>query len=104
MKIAILMTCFNRRDVTLLCLQKLFEQIDIEKVEIYLVDDASSDGTQKAVRQNFPTVHLLGGNGRLFWNGGMRIAFAAAMERGFDAYLWLNDDSLLYPDAFKIFR
>lgn len=29
----------------------------------------------------------------------MHLAFAKALSIGFDAYLWLNDDTTLYPDA-----
>ena len=29
----------------------------------------------------------------------MRVAFAEAMRSGFDYYLWLNDDTGLYPKA-----
>ncbi|MGZ5053598.1 MAG: glycosyltransferase family 2 protein [Methylobacter sp.] len=99
MKLAILITCHNRREITLTCLKALFESHLPEDVllEVFLVDDGSSDGTGEAVRQMFPDVHVLEGNGNLYWNGGMRKAFAAAMEQSFDQYLWLNDDTFLYP-------
>ena len=31
----------------------------------------------------------------------MRDAFAAAMERGFNYYLWLNDDTQHYPTSIE---
>jgi GT2 family glycosyltransferase len=66
---------------------------------VYLVDDGSTDGTGDAVAQDFPQVHLLRGDGSLYWGGGMRMAFAAAMKDGHDFYLWLNDDVELFPQA-----
>jgi hypothetical protein len=36
---------------------------------------------------------VLGGDGSLFWNGGMRLAYADAMRSDFDYYLWLNGDT-----------
>lgn len=103
MHVAILITCFNRRDITLKCLKRLSHQtgVDSLNIEIFLVDDASKDGTGEAVRQKFPAVHLLKGDGSLYWNGGMRMAFAAAMARGFDAYIFLNDDTFLDQNALQ---
>jgi hypothetical protein len=41
----------------------------------------SSDGTSEAVCEAFPQASILRGQGSLFWNGGMRVAFEAAMQR-----------------------
>jgi GT2 family glycosyltransferase len=100
-RIAILMTCFNRRAVTLAGLASLQQQTGLDNCElaVYLVDDGSKDGTADAVQQQFPAVHLLRGDGSLFWNGGMRRAFSAAIATGYDSYLWFNDDTVLAPDA-----
>ena len=101
--IAVLLTCYNRREKTLQCLQALYQQdLPIEiKLKPYLVDDASSDGTAEAVQQKYPDVHLIQGTGSLFWNGGMRSAFEAAQVEDPDYYLWLNDDTVLYPHALE---
>ena len=79
-------------------------QVDINNVDlhIYLVDDGSTDGTSESIRQNFPKVKILLGDGALYWNGGMRFAFSEAMKSDYDYYLWLNDDTLLDYDAVKI--
>ncbi|HPZ07368.1 MAG TPA: glycosyltransferase family 2 protein [Candidatus Eremiobacteraeota bacterium] len=103
-RIAILMTCHNRRETTLSCLKAVFKQVLPESVtfNVFLVDDGSTDGTGDAVRSYYPSVAVLEGDGSLFWNRGMRKAFAEAMERDFDYYLWLNDDTILYTKALKI--
>ena len=100
-RIAVLMTCFNRRATTLAGLASLQQQIGLEDCEIavYLVDDGSKDGTADAVQQQFPAAQLLRGDGSLYWNGGMRRAFAEAIAAGYDGYLWFNDDTVLAPDA-----
>jgi len=100
-RVAVLMSCFNRRSGTLRCLQALGRQSvqQPRRVEIYLVDDGSSDGTADAVRERFPAVHLISGKGNLYWNGGMRLAFAEARKGEADYYLWLNDDTILVEDA-----
>lgn len=99
-KIAVLLTCFNRVEKTLTCLRSLQkqQQPDLE-ISVYLVDDGSTDGTSEQVARQFPDVHLLRGNGSLYWNGGMRLAWGQAMQHNYDFYIWLNDDVELIDDA-----
>lgn len=99
-RVAAVMTVFNRKADTLRCLASLREQrgTDAELV-VFVVDDASSDGTADAVASRFPEVRLLHGTGDLYWNGGMHAAFGAALAEGFDHYWWLNDDNELDDDA-----
>lgn len=103
MRLAALLTCHNRREQTLVCLRAL-RACTLPAgcdLAVYLVDDGSRDGTGAAVRAEFPQVAVIDGDGSLFWNGGMRRAFGTAMQHDHDAYLWLNDDTLLYPDALE---
>ncbi len=91
MRLAVLIVCHNRRAHTERCLSTLIAQVTDIHVSTYLLDDGSTDGTVEAVSQ-FPGLHLLHGDGTLFWNKAMHLAFAAAMADGYDGYLWLNDD------------
>ena len=79
--VAVLVTCFNRMQITLRCLRDLTKEplSSTLSLSVYLVDDASTDGTREAVCSEFPAVHLLNGNGHLFWGGGMRLAFGEAL-------------------------
>lgn len=99
--IAVLLTCFNRKQETLNCLSSIFAQ-ELSKniaISVYLVDDGSTDGTKEAIQSKYPQVFLLKGTGNLFWTGGMELAFSTALKKGYDHYLWLNDDTLLYFNA-----
>lgn len=104
-KIAILITVFNRKQQTLSCLKRLFEQEipDCFDMKVYLTDDGSTDGTAKAVQECFPNkVSIIHGDGSLFWNRGMWTAWNYAVKEGhFDFFLWLNDDTDLYKNALK---
>ena len=100
-KVVAVLTCFNRRALTLTCLQALAvtaSRADVD-LEALVVDDASPDGTAAAVREQFPWAEVIEGSGSLFWNRGMHLGFARAQQRGADLYLWLNDDTHLVPDA-----
>lgn len=98
--VAALMTCHNRKDKTIKCLDSLFgESAPGLQLTVYLVDDGSSDGTFESVAQKFPQIRLMRGNGGLFWNRGMHRAFAEALVDGHDYYVWLNDDVELFQNA-----
>lgn len=100
-RIAVLMTCHNRRALTLACLETLRDQPLFRPGDLFLVDDGSTDGTGDAVRAAMPEAQVIAGDGALFWNGGMRWAWDAAKAAGrpFEFYLWLNDDVALAPGA-----
>jgi len=68
-------------------------------MNVFLTDDASTDGTAIAIRHNYPEVRILPGTGDLFWNRGMHLAFGEAIRQAFDFYLWLNDDVQLYSSS-----
>jgi len=104
--IAILITCYNRKETTLACLRQVVS--DSKKfndivIKVYLVDDGSTDGTSFAIENEFPFIKIINGTGNLFWAGGMRLAWKTAKDFGeHDYYLLLNDDTFLLTDAFQI--
>lgn len=103
LKIAVVMTCFNRKDKTAACIRAL--QVAKAKLDektllhIIVTEDGCTDGTSEMLARDFPEVEVLHGDGSLFWNGGMRLAFGHALDKGYDFYLWVNDDTTLYPDC-----
>tara|TARA_R110002049_G_scaffold2365_2_gene17254 strand:- start:11292 stop:12113 length:822 start_codon:yes stop_codon:yes gene_type:complete len=100
--IAVLITSFNRKNITLKCLEKLFSQkLTDFSLNVFLVDDGSTDGTSEAISKKFPQVQIINGDGNLYWNRGMHRAWTEASKQHNDFYLWLNDDTFLYDDAIK---
>lgn len=104
MQIAVLMTCHNRREKTVACLRALYRAADRVtgvRLHVFLTDDGSADGTSKAVKELGGQLTVLHGSGDLFWNRGMVRAWEAAESAptDFDAYLLLNDDTLIDTNA-----
>lgn len=99
--VAVLITCYNRKEKTLQCLECLRRQILPRNlsVDVYLTDDCCTDGTPEAVREQFPQVKVIHSSGDLYWNRGMHLAWeTAAKTRDYDYYLWLNDDTFVFEN------
>lgn len=103
-RLTAVLACHNRRDKTLACLESLMAcrltaaAQGIGHVGVILVDDGSRDGTTAAVSQAFPDVHILTGDGTLWWGGAMARGLSAVGDDS-DFQLWLNDDVVLDADA-----
>ena len=104
MKIAVLLTTFNRREKTVACLQSLRAQSlpPGVQLEVFLTDDASADGTVAAVKSTYPEANVFQGTGFLYWAGGMRHTWTQALEHKPDFYLLLNDDTVLNETAIEV--
>lgn len=94
------MTVHNRCDTTKLCLCHLFKNLltDVD-IKVYLVDDGCTDGTAEVINREYPSVHIIEGNGDLYWNRGMHKAWTEADKEDPDFFLWLNDDTMLFSHA-----
>lgn len=113
-KIAVLLTCHNRKDKTVRCLTGLLRLKDAyntlhQENEIdlwtYLTDDGCTDGTVEAIKGgigNKMNLQILSGSGNLFWAGGMRFCWNEALKHHeeWDYYLLLNDDVELLDTMF----
>lgn len=100
--IAILLTVHNRREKTLTCLENIYSQNNIEdlSIKVFMTDDGCTDGTTESVNKKYPDVKIIHGNGNLFWNRGMFLAWQTAQRTdSYDFILWLNDDTKLMNDA-----
>lgn len=101
--LAVLLTCHNRRSNTVACLTSFYQSVipSHYTVDIYLTDDGSTDGTSEAVKEHFPAIEVIQGDGNLYWAGGMRLAWKTAIcRKSYDVFLLLNDDVILRPDFF----
>lgn len=99
--IAVLLTCFNRKKTTDACLESFFSaigSISNYTFDIFLVDDASKDGTTAFVNKKYPMVNTIEGDGKLYWAGGMSLAWRTALnsDTDYDGYLLINDDVHFY--------
>lgn len=105
MKIAIIVSCYNRKAMTKRCLSQLYRQA-MEATEhsftFYIHDDASTDGTQEMIQKDFPDAILLCSQGGLYWCKSMHRAMAETVKEDYDIYLMINDDVNFEDNALEI--
>ena len=104
-RVAVLLTCFNRKEKTLKALSALYKAYEVEmdriSMAIYLTDDGSTDGTGEAIKTAYPEIKVLQGTGDLYWAGGMRLAWSEALKGNYDSFLLLNDDTNVADNMFS---
>ncbi|MCD9188076.1 MAG: glycosyltransferase family 2 protein [Pyrinomonadaceae bacterium] len=95
LRVEIVTPVYNRRELTLQFLRSL-SRVDREGLELHtiIVDDASTDGTEEAVKVNFPDVEIVKGNGNLWYTGGTNRGLEAALKHDPDYILCVNNDSI----------
>ncbi|MGQ0541880.1 MAG: glycosyltransferase family 2 protein [Blastocatellia bacterium] len=96
-KVALVIPVYNRRETTLSGLRSL-SRIDRYglNVKIFVVDDASPDGTADAVAEEFPEVEIIKGNGNLHYAAGTNRGIERALEWKPDYVVTMNDDALFH--------
>jgi N-acetylglucosaminyl-diphospho-decaprenol L-rhamnosyltransferase len=98
-RIYIVLPVYNRRLLVERFLNRLNEQT-FRNFTVIVVDDGSTDGTATLIEKRFSNVHLLRGDGSLWWTGATNVGIRHAMKHSTkdDAILIINDDLEISPD------
>ena len=73
------------------------------KFEIIVVDDGSTDGSGDWIKRNYPFIHVVYGDGDLWWSGSVNRGVKYALDfLGTDYVLLWNDDLITDKEYFKI--
>jgi len=96
--ISIIVVSFNTKGLLLDCLASVFETVQGISFEVWVVDNNSTDGTEEAIRERYPTIKIIKNTENL--------GFAAANNQAFrqmngDYALLLNTDAVLANGAVK---
>ena len=104
-RIAAIVVTYNRKALLEQCLSALVKQCGAA-CEIFVVDNASSDGTRETVQQlasRYENIRYRNTGENLGGAGGFHFGIRWAMEDAFD-YLWIMDDDCIpQPDALAEF-
>jgi GT2 family glycosyltransferase len=93
--VSIVTPVHNRKKLTLQCLNSI-KKLNIEglKIDVTVVDDGSTDGTSEAIRESFPQVEIINGDGNLWFTEGTNVGIRSAIKRKPKYILLINDDQI----------
>jgi hypothetical protein len=106
-KVTIVIPVFNGLEYTKNCLDSIHRQLnkiseEKARYSIVVCDDGSTDGTSSWIENHFPNVHLIHGNGDLWWSGGINKGVEHALiHLEPDYILWWNNDIIAADDYFE---
>jgi GT2 family glycosyltransferase len=96
-RVSIVTPVHNRREHTLAYLASL-ERCTYPNLHVVIVDDGSTDGSAAAIRERFPDVTLLEGDGSLWWSGATNLGVEDAIAAGSEYVVTLNNDVEVDPE------
>lgn len=94
--VAAIVPTHNRRERLLETLGLLYQSAGVN-LGVVVVFDGCTDGSQQAVRQRFPQVLQVEGDGNLWWSGAINAGIAAAARLNPDYVCLMNDDVEPHP-------
>jgi GT2 family glycosyltransferase len=102
-RLAVVVLAWNSRAEILDCLESL--RLQVRSGDAVLVaDNGSSDGTVEAVRRAHPWAEILENGSNLGYAAGNNAGIRRALDRGFDAVLLLNPDTVAEAGAVEALR
>ena len=89
---------FNRINYTLECLASVYSQT-FKRFKVIVVDDGSSDGTSERIKDIYPEVIIVTGDGSLWWTGATNLGVKKALElsNSSDDYILTLNNDLIVP-------
>ncbi len=96
--VAAIVLNWNRRDDTLRCLASV-ERSTYPSFDTIVVDNGSVDDSVRAIRTAFPAVRVIQNGDNLGYTGGNNVGLSAALAKGYEYALLLNNDTVVHPEA-----
>lgn len=100
-RIAVVVLNWNGWRDTVACVASLRAQTQTPEW-IIVVDNASTDDSERRLRETCPDVQILQSGSNLGFAGGNNIGIRWAMRHGADAVWLLNNDAAAAPDALEV--
>ena len=97
MKLSIIIVNWNVREDVVNCLRSIQENQPRCEYEVIVVDNASTDGSAEAVRQQFPWVRLIVNERNLGFAAGNNVGLKKASG---EYVLFLNSDTIVHRGSF----
>ncbi len=106
MKLAIIIPVYNALKYTEKCLNNMNnivpDSLLYKDIQIVIADDGSTDGTSEFIRNHYPKVIILEGNGNLWWSGGVNLGIKHAIDKLDCEYILLWNNDIIPEDRYFI--
>lgn len=99
--VSIVIVSWNTRELLQACLESIYsslQSLSPEDLEIWVVDNVSSDGSLEMVNREFPAVHTIANTHNMGFAGGNNQALRLCTA---NYTLLLNPDTVLFPGALE---
>ena len=97
--VSVIIVNYNTQELTKACIESVKEKTIGLKYDIYVVDNASTDGSKEIIPKLFPDIHFIGNDKNI----GFGLANNIAIKRSNAKYVFLlNSDTILVNNAIKI--
>lgn len=100
--LAVIIINWNTRELTLNALRTLYQDLassGLENPQVWVVDNASTDGSVEAIKSAFPQTHIIASQKNLGFGAGNNAALSAIGENLPRAVYLLNSDTLTHEGA-----
>ena len=95
--LSIIIVSYNTKELTTKCLQSIYKYQWKNTIDIWVVDNASSDGSVEAISKKFPKVKIIASKDNLGFAAGNNLALKKAKS---EFYLLLNSDTEVMENSF----
>lgn len=97
MNLAVIILNWNQAAATIRCANSLLAWKNASP-EVWIVDNASSDGSPELIARSCPSVSCICNSGNLGFAGGNNAALRKILQSGTEAVLLLNNDAVIAED------
>ena len=103
--IGVVICNFNKKDFVLECVQSVLES-KVRNFDIYVVDNASTDGSVEALEKTYgDQITVLANEENLGGSGGFNTGLRVVRDKGYEYFMCLDDDALVDENAiFELFE
>jgi hypothetical protein len=98
--VGVVIPILNRRDDTLECLTSLYSS-GYSPIQVYIVDNGSTDGSSQVIASRFPHVTILRLESNRGFSQASNIGIRQALASGMEYILLLNNDTIVDPNMIE---
>ncbi len=77
---------------------KSLEKVSYPNFEIIIIDDGSTDNSAEIIKEKYPKVIILKGDGNLWWSAATNLGVKEALKNKADYIVTINNDVEVAPD------